>query len=474
MSTRHVPRVHPGSTAASPHAVLQRACSCGGKSGGCAECKQKREDSLQRSAVDSRTVDDVPPLVYDVLHTPGEALEPATRLDLEDRIGQDFSRVRVHTDARAAESARMVNALAYTVGSDVVFDAGQYRPDSLQGRRLLAHELTHVAQQPHVTEPPANLHVGETNSGAEHEADRVAGGVRGESVAATGAPTLQRQPVQPEDTRPGNLGPPVQELPLPPTFSVGKKNGKWYWRMDRIPGLGSTGDIPADPRDIPEKVRDLFKKKPAGGGDDGEQVVPPPGTPNSPFPTDWIATICIREPGNLVCRVATPKQPSTPAAPLIKPIGVFWKTHIQFDHDLPSTKDPQGGLTAEGQASISTIALLLSSDPTLQVRLVGHASSEGDAPHNLELSKRRARLVTKKLKELQLWSRIVDPIPSDGVSDGCSKVEFGVWACGDQKAPAGEVRPEDRKVDVTFLRNPPLPSGPLKLTPPSLLGGEKK
>jgi hypothetical protein len=61
--------------------------------------------------------------------------------------GIDFSQVRVHTDARAAESAREVNALAYTVGRNVVFGAGQYAPSTTEGRKLLAHELTHVAQQ---------------------------------------------------------------------------------------------------------------------------------------------------------------------------------------------------------------------------------------------------------------------------------------------------------------------------------------
>jgi hypothetical protein len=66
---------------------------------------------------------------------------------MESRFGHGFSHVRVHTDARAAESARAVNALAYTVGRDVVFGSGHYGPASAEGRKLLAHELTHVLQQ---------------------------------------------------------------------------------------------------------------------------------------------------------------------------------------------------------------------------------------------------------------------------------------------------------------------------------------
>jgi hypothetical protein len=66
---------------------------------------------------------------------------------MEPRFGNDFGHVRVHVDERAAESARAVGALAYTVGSNIVFGRGQYAPAMQSGRRLLAHELTHVEQQ---------------------------------------------------------------------------------------------------------------------------------------------------------------------------------------------------------------------------------------------------------------------------------------------------------------------------------------
>ena len=66
---------------------------------------------------------------------------------MEPRFGHDFSQVRVHTDARAAESANAVNAAAYTVGQDLVFDSERYAPGTRAGRRLIAHELAHVIQQ---------------------------------------------------------------------------------------------------------------------------------------------------------------------------------------------------------------------------------------------------------------------------------------------------------------------------------------
>jgi uncharacterized protein DUF4157 len=79
----------------------------------------------------------------------GRALDPAVRKSMESRFGQDFSAVRIHNDSRAAESARSVNARAFTLGGDIVFDSGEYAPSNPSGQRLLAHELTHVAQQSH-------------------------------------------------------------------------------------------------------------------------------------------------------------------------------------------------------------------------------------------------------------------------------------------------------------------------------------
>ena len=89
-----------------------------------------------------------PSLVKDVVGSGGgTALDRETRGFMESRLGADFSDVRVHTDAKASESARSVQAHAYTVGSDVVFQSGQYAPESDSGKRMLAHELTHVVQQ---------------------------------------------------------------------------------------------------------------------------------------------------------------------------------------------------------------------------------------------------------------------------------------------------------------------------------------
>ncbi len=103
--------------------------------------------TLQRVAISAAPAHSVPPIVHDVLRSPGQSLDSGTRSFMESRFGHDFSGVRIHTDGQAAASARAVNALAYTVGRDVVFGSGQYLPGTMAGKRLLAHELTHVVQQ---------------------------------------------------------------------------------------------------------------------------------------------------------------------------------------------------------------------------------------------------------------------------------------------------------------------------------------
>lgn len=158
------------------HSTVLQRCSNGVE---CAECRQKRlenEGTLKRSAVNSAPTNSVPPIVHNVLSSSGQLLDAGTRAFMEPRFGHDFSRVRVHTDDKAAESARAVNALAYSVGRDVVFGVGQYAPGTSEGKRLMAHELTHVVQQSNGFERPLLplTYLGTGNEGAEKEAEAIA------------------------------------------------------------------------------------------------------------------------------------------------------------------------------------------------------------------------------------------------------------------------------------------------------------
>ncbi|MBC8028990.1 MAG: DUF4157 domain-containing protein [Pyrinomonadaceae bacterium] len=150
--------------------VLQRKCACGdtagiaGKCDGCDKKKLTLQRSTQNSETGNATSGSVPPIVQEALNSPGQPLDAETRAFMEPRFGHDFSRVRVHTDARAAESARQVNALAYTLGNNIALAGGQYSPATLAGKRLLAHELTHVVQQSAATPLGVHQHPIETNT----------------------------------------------------------------------------------------------------------------------------------------------------------------------------------------------------------------------------------------------------------------------------------------------------------------------
>jgi hypothetical protein len=175
--------------------VLQRKCGCGKHTGGgeCEGCGRKK-GLLQRSASGSgRDAGAVPDSVREVLNSSGQPLDTGARSFMESRFGHDFGGVRVHTDASAAASARDVGALAYTVGSHVVFREGQYAPHTQSGRSMLAHELTHVLQQGRGATSLQGLTVGEPDTQWEREADTVADSVM--SRGAGGAPLVRFTPL---------------------------------------------------------------------------------------------------------------------------------------------------------------------------------------------------------------------------------------------------------------------------------------
>lgn len=131
-----------------PAPALQKKCACGAGA-------QRQNDlgddahlqTKQRGLNSSVPFNQVPGIVRETLQSPGQPLDAGTRNFMESRFGYNFDHVRVHTGSGAEKSARAVNALAYTVGRDVVFGKGQYAPASADGQQLLAHELTHVMQQ---------------------------------------------------------------------------------------------------------------------------------------------------------------------------------------------------------------------------------------------------------------------------------------------------------------------------------------
>src|SRR5262249_8602578 len=127
--------------------ILQRKCACGQHTASGATCDECSKNQLQRRASGEPKAGQIPSIVHDVLRSPGRPLDSKVRSFMEPRFGRDFSHVRVHTGSRAAQSATAVNALAYTVGNNIVFGQGMYSPGTAAGAHLLAHEMAHVVQQ---------------------------------------------------------------------------------------------------------------------------------------------------------------------------------------------------------------------------------------------------------------------------------------------------------------------------------------
>ena len=159
--------------------VLQRKCACGAShaSGECETCRARRQ--AKTSGTTPATA--LPGTINQVVSGSGRPLDAATRQPMEAAFGHDFARVRVHADERAGRSAADIDARAYTVGNHIVFGAGEHRPESPDGRRLLAHELAHVVQQSRGdTAVASEAHL-------EREADRAADdAIRGERAHVSG------------------------------------------------------------------------------------------------------------------------------------------------------------------------------------------------------------------------------------------------------------------------------------------------
>lgn len=134
-----------------PEPKLQGACLCGG--GACPAC-QTEQPGWEHERLRPKRIGPgesgqtaAPPTVHEALASHGQPLDPATRAFMEPRFGYDFSMVRAHSGAAAGQSAQDLNAHAYTMGHDIVFGAGRFAPGTLDGQRLIAHELAHVVQQ---------------------------------------------------------------------------------------------------------------------------------------------------------------------------------------------------------------------------------------------------------------------------------------------------------------------------------------
>lgn len=143
-----------------------------GKPLNCKECEQE----LQLSAGENSfpATEDIKQAVA-VANESGEPLSESVKLFFGNRLGRDFTDVRIHTGVKANQAAQSIDARAYTLGSDVVFGSGEYRPDTREGKRLLAHELTHTVQQDMNSSKADNLVQRQATESEEVPAGDIAG-----------------------------------------------------------------------------------------------------------------------------------------------------------------------------------------------------------------------------------------------------------------------------------------------------------
>jgi len=213
-----------------------------------------------------------PPIVHDVLRSPGQPLDAATRASMEPRFGHDFSKVRIHADARANESARSVNALAYTVGPQIVFGAGLYQPGAASGQRLLAHELTHVVQQHGQSADGQPLRVGPSTDSYEQEAEHAASATTHEEAfhsAEHASGLIQRQAAGPSSspapdpaTDPATASPGGTSAVAKPKVCPAPKDMDCSPTKDPVAGGADTLVFPVDSADV-DKARPSSSKWPS-------------------------------------------------------------------------------------------------------------------------------------------------------------------------------------------------------------------
>jgi len=235
--------------------ILQRKCACGNQTvagGECEECAKKKSGLQRKLAIGTsndpleqeadRVADQVmaasahsvvrgaplhiqryaaqaiegadtaPASVDRVLASSGRPLEPVLRQDMEQRFGHDFSQVRVHSGMAAEQSARDVNADAYTVGHNIVFGMDRFAPGTHAGRRLISHELTHVVQQASVPVVSSSFEIADAESASEREADGAAA-----QTLSTGQLAGQAQPRAPVKLARQPADTPTPDAPAPDT-----------------------------------------------------------------------------------------------------------------------------------------------------------------------------------------------------------------------------------------------------------------
>src|SRR5262249_53685479 len=453
----------------------------------------------------------------------GRPLDDASRAFMEARFGHDFSRVRVHADPLASQSARQIHASAYSLGPHIVFAGGSPEVATADGRRLLAHELAHTVQQDGVEAAGTALRIGSRGDAHEREADAAAdavasGGAMAGPMPSTEARTgsaaaVRRQPTdnprQPKD----DPRPEPYEPSGAPTVDV---PGQGKMEVDPVVIVPDVDGVPEPLRGKEIKLTDLPKaleavawakaKKDRKGERPGLGEVFQMEGGESPPVEGLCCPKHIRDPQKcckstnmdltqtrccLPTEVAiggkciTPKpvplppkkfptpQPKPTPQPAPAPVPVSTTVFLELDKPGTGAKEEESlrkSLTSEGSKNFDALVKELKDNPTFKVQLTGKASSEGPPWYNLGLAGRRARLVADVLVAMGIdRARITEP--PDGGSE-CKKVEDGIHNCGETGA-AAKTDPNARQVRAQVFTAPSDADGAMTPSPgsPKVLKG---
>ena len=226
------PGAHPRIDSGTGQPAIQRECKCKPT----CECENDGTGKVSRKATaepDPEQPADRRSLIDEALRSPGHPLDPATRAFLEPRFGRNFEHVRVHTDSTASRSAMAVNALAYSLGGDIVFRSGAYAPGTSEGRRLLAHELTHVVQQ----SGPGKARA----AASPDETSRVRPSAGTPSINGSFPAAVMRDPPPDQPTAPPGPAPQTEPAPAKKKAPYGKDSkDKDYVIYDKEARVGGT------------------------------------------------------------------------------------------------------------------------------------------------------------------------------------------------------------------------------------------
>lgn len=276
-----------------------------------------------------RSTTQAPPVVHDVLRSGGQPLDRAERSYFEPRFGHDFSRVRIYHGSAANASARAVDAAAYTVGSNVVFNANRYAPETSAGRSLLAHELTHVVQQRAArVDLHAAIPIGSSDTMHEREADRSARALAPSGISPVGGQLAQLQRAAASSTygswttEPGSLSSP-DSSPAAGVLSPPRARRPAAPVSPATPAPAPPAKVPAStPAKAPEVPPATKAPAPTDAKHPGATTVPekpgpaaparPAPAASKPVPEKPTGAPLAGAPGT---KAAEPHPPGAPAAP---------------------------------------------------------------------------------------------------------------------------------------------------------------